>query len=783
MVKRSDVILPLLPLRLGLVLPGTITPLPVGRSRSIALARALEAGDRIFLAAQKDPAVDDPDRDDLHSLGVTAVVREKVDRGRRGLMLVIEAQERRFLGEIVRRSPYLHAETLEAQETRGDSEDAHALADIVRNGLNDLLETERPVQGPIDKDCPPGLLADRVAASLDMTTDKKREILEALDVVSRLRRLIQFFGEARARMAIKEEIRREVQKDLSDEEREAVLRKQLRAIQKELGEPLDEQVELRERLERAELSKEAMRIAMRELNRLESMNPSQAEAQVARSYLETLAELPWAKRIEDELELGPVEEILEAEHHSLRDVKQRILEYMAVLALSKKPRGTILCLLGPPGVGKTSLAQSVAEAIGRPLHRVALGGVRDEAEIRGHRRTYVGAMPGRIIGAIRRAGVKNPVIVLDEIDKLGRGHQGDPGAALLEVLDPEQNHAFIDHYIEAPFDLSEALFIATANDLEGMSAPLRDRLEIIEIPGYTHDEKMEIAKKHLIAKELEAHGLKGEAIRFTDEAIDLLIDRHTREAGVRQLRREIGKVARALALERVRHERLDETIIDEAAVRRIVGRPRFGRELREEYDRPGVAAGLAYTPFGGDILFIETTRMPGKGRVEITGKLGDVMKESAHTALSFLRSQAELLNIDVGDLDRYDLHLHVPAGAIPKDGPSAGITMLTALASLFSGRKVRSGLAMTGEATLRGRVLPVGGIQSKLLAAHRAGFTTILLPKGNELDLEDLPKSVLEDLTIHLVSEMSEVLKLALEESHDPLRGDPTKPKADQVAA
>jgi len=783
MVNRNDAILPLLPLRLGLVLPGTVTPLPVGRSRSIALARSLELGDRIFLAAQKDPAVDDPDREDLHSLGVTAVVREKVDRGRRGLMLVIEAEERRFLGEIVKRNPYHHVETLEAKESGGESEDAHALADIVRNGLKELLETQRPIQGSIDKDCPPGLLADRVAAALDITTDKKREILEALDIVSRLRRLIQFFGEARARMAIKEEIRREVQKELSDEEREAVLRKQLRAIQKELGEPIDEQVELREKIERAELSKEAMRIAMRELNRLESMNPSQAEAQVARSYLETLAELPWEKRIEEDLELGPVEEILEQEHHGLRDVKQRILEYMAVLALSKKPRGTILCLLGPPGVGKTSLAQSVAEAIGRPLHRVSLGGVRDEAEIRGHRRTYVGAMPGRIITAIRRAGVKNPVIVLDEIDKLGRGQQGDPGAALLEVLDPEQNQTFIDHYIEAPFDLSEALFIATANDLEGMSAPLRDRLEIIEIPGYTHEEKMEIAKRHLIAKELEAHGLEGEPIEFTDEAIDLLNDRHTRESGVRQLRREIGKVARALALERVRSERLEETIIDEEAIRTIVGRPRFGRDLREEYDRPGVAAGLAYTPFGGDILFIETTKMPGKGRVEITGKLGEVMKESAHTALSFLRSQSEKLAIQLGDLDRYDLHLHVPAGAIPKDGPSAGITMLTALASLFSGRKVRSGLAMTGEATLRGRVLPVGGIQSKLLAAHRAGFKTILLPKGNELDLEDIPASVLEDLTIHLVSEMSEVLKLALEESHDPLRDDPSKPKSDQVAA
>jgi ATP-dependent Lon protease len=763
MTHDSEAVLPLLPLRLGLVLPGSITPLPVGRTRSIALARTLRPGDTIVLAAQKDPAIDDPRRDDLYSIGVRAVVREKADRGKRGLMLVVEATDRIFLGAIAAHEPYLRAEVMPCVETRGLDAEAVALSDVLRAGIGEILSSTRPVQGPIDEKCPPGLVADRIAAALDVTTDQRREILEALDVVERLRRLSKLMSEARARSAIKEHIQKEVQREMNDEQREAVLRKQLRAIQRELGDAPDEQSELRTRLDEADLPPDARKVADRELARLEAMNPAQAEAQVARSFLEVLADLPWSKRAEVNDDIQVVADALDADHHGLEDVKRRILEHMAVLKLAPHSRGTLLCLAGPPGVGKTSLAQSVASATGRPLVRVSLGGVRDEAEIRGHRRTYVGSMPGRIIAAVRKVGVKNPVIVLDEVDKVVRGTHGDPDAALLEVLDPEQNDSFTDHYVEVPFDLSEVLFIATANDVQGLSAPLRDRLEIIEISGYTPEEKRMIARRHLVQKQLERHGLDPLKVRVSDETIEVLIERYTREAGVRQLQREVAKIARAIALDAVKTGAAQERMIEPADLRALSGRPRFQRDDAEMFEKPGVAAGLAWTPVGGDVLFVETTRMPGKGRVEITGQLGDVMKESVRTALSFLRSNAHHLGIDLARLEEEDLHVHVPAGAIPKDGPSAGVTMLTALASLLSGRKVRSDVAMTGEATLRGRVLAVGGIKSKVLAAHRAGYRTVILPHQNEVDLDDVPETVRESLHVVFAKEMLDVLSVALE--------------------
>jgi ATP-dependent Lon protease len=782
-MSQSDSTLPLLPLRHGVVLPGRVTTIPVGRPRSRALTDTLRLGDRVLLAVQRDPKAEDPSLVDLHPIATLARVTDKTDRGTRGVILVVEPLERYRLQALVQSAPYWMARA-EAVPPAATGEEASILASTLREHLKTLAPLETQLHDQLRETNDPGLIADRVAGWLDIEDEKKAEVLLEVDVANRLRRVAELITEARARAEMRSKIEGEVRKELGKHQKEAMLRQQLRAIQKELGEADDGKDELRTKLDSLELPEEVREAVDRELRRLDQVGPNQAEGNVIRTYLQWIADLPWSERAPSSSDIDAVQAKLEEDHFGLEDVKRRILEHMAVLKLSGATapggavaKGTILCLVGPPGVGKTSLAQSVATAIGRPLARVSLGGVRDEAEVRGHRRTYIGALPGRLISAMRKVKVKNPVIVLDEIDKMGRGFQGDPEAALLEVLDPEQNRHFTDHYLEVPFDLSEVLFIATANDISTLSPPMRDRLEIIEISGYTLDEKVMIAERHLVAQQLAKVGLPAGSVHISREIIETIARDYTREAGVRQLAREIQKIARALALEVARKGPSEggevvEVLLDH--VRKSLGKPRFLSELAERNNAPGIAAGLAWTPVGGDILYIETTKMPGKGRIEITGQLGDVMKESVRAALAYLRSHADEYGIDPEFLEKHDLHIHVPAGAIPKDGPSAGVTMFTALASLLTGRRVRSDVAMTGEATLRGRVLPIGGVKAKTLAAHRAGFKRVILPKRNERDLDEVPESVRSDLEILLTEEMRDVLVAALEP--DPVGDDAPSP-------
>ena len=781
--------LPLLPLRQGVSLPGTVTPIPVGRERSQAVVRDLKTGDQLVLAVQFDRSVEDPAIADLHPVAVLAEVRDTKIQGSRSIV-VAESLERVQLVSLHVSGGRWEAQVEPVIELGGDSEESKALAKSLRELLSELAN-DATVRGILAQTSAPGLLADRVASFIDMSHERKAEVLHALDIEVRLRLVSELLKEARARAELQEKIDSEVRKGMSEHQREALLRQQLRAIQKELGEDEedgDELDQLRERLDAADLPKEVRKVADRELKRLTGMQGAQADSHVIRNYLDWIADLPWNKRAETTQEINAIAETLDDDHYGLDEVKRRILEHMAVLKLSAKARGTILALVGPPGVGKTSLAQSVARATGRPLARVSLGGVRDEAEVRGHRRTYVGALPGRILNALRKVGVKNPVMVLDEIDKLGRGWAGDPEAALLEVLDPEQNATFTDHYLELPFDLSEVLFIATANELSTLSPPLRDRLEIIEINGYTIDEKVHIARDHLWAKKLDEHGLAESNVTLSDDVLGLIIKDYTREAGVRQLARELAKLCRSVALDLARAEAGSAGAVEvgETDLRRILGRPKFLSERAERTRQPGVAAGLAWTPVGGDILYIETTQMPGKGKLEITGQLGDVMNESARAALAYLRSHAEELGVDATFLERHDLHIHVPAGGVPKDGPSAGVTIFTALASLLTGRAVRSDTAMTGEATLRGRVLPVGGIKTKVLAAHRAGFTRVVLPKRNEHELEEVPETVRSELEVVLAEDMGDVLAAALRDvcpSTTPCQRAPVNGNGDLPAA
>ncbi|MBL9105862.1 MAG: endopeptidase La [Myxococcales bacterium] len=777
---------PLLPLRNGVLFPGTVITVPVGRARSIALIEALEPGNILGVAVQRDARVADPELADLQPVATYARVRQIRRNSDRNYQIVLEGLGRFQIGDLLHSKAYWTVEGSALPDLVSDPAEARALAEALGSQVREQLQEVAPdvlasfgqwieALGHADD---PGMLADRVAAALGLDTEKEVQVLLTRDVGERLRLVTRLLVEARAMADLRRKIENEVRKGLSSGQREVLLRQQLRAIQKELGEEPkgDDLASLRERLDKAELPEDVRQVADRELRRLEGMQSAQAEYNVIRTYLEWIADLPWSVRAGGEIDLNSVAKKLDEDHHGLDEVKKRILEHMAVLKVSGNSRATILCLAGPPGVGKTSLGQSIADATGRPFVRIALGGVRDEAEIRGHRRTYVGALPGRLIHAMKKSGKKNPVILLDEIDKLGNSWMGSPEAALLEVLDPEQNKTFTDHYLELPFDLSEAMFIVTANSLETLSAPLRDRLEIIEISGYTAEEKLRIARDHLLPRQLGRHAIGEGTLTVTDDALLAIVRDYTREAGVRQLERELTKLCRALTLEFARSsdEKPARVTIDAADLHKYLGKVRFVSEVAERTAVPGVATGLAWTPVGGDILFVETSRMPGKGHLEITGQLGDVMKESARAALTYVRSNADTLGVDATFLDKQDLHIHVPAGAVPKDGPSAGVTIFTALTSLLTGRRVRPDTAMTGECTLRGRVLPVGGIKSKVLAAHRAGLTRVVLPQRNARDLDDVPADVREKMEFVFAEDMAQVLAATLEE---PALGH--KPKTD----
>jgi len=753
--------------------------LPVGRQRSLAALEAARDG-VIALAVQREAKRENPALADLYPTAVVARIQRinRLDDG--SAHVLVEGLRRVTVGDLEHAEDHwvLHVDELPEPEV---DEETEALATALREHVIELAgEQGGALARAVGRGGSPGLVADRIASAMDLEHDAEVEVLLTHELDARLRLVVRLVNETRAKHDLRKKIGDEVRRGLTENQREHLLRAQLKAIHKELGdeEGSEGSDDLRERLESLEVTDEVREVIDRELKRLATLPSQHPEHNVARNYLQLIADLPWNERADVRDDIEVVAKKLDEDHHGLDDVKKRILEHMAVLQLSShadesggddeetlRVRGTILALAGPPGVGKTSLGQSIADATGRPFVRIALGGVRDEAEVRGHRRTYVGAIPGRIVSALRKVKVKNPVVLLDEIDKLGRGWAGDPEAALLELLDPEQNHTFTDHYLELPFDLSEVMFIATANDIGRLSPPLRDRLEIVELQGYTPAEKVAIADSHLVKDQLRAHALTEDAVEITQEALGTVVRDYTREAGVRQLKREIGKMFRGVALEvaRARDKKPPRIVIDAAKVPDYLGKPRFFSEVAERTSVPGVATGLAWTPVGGDILFIETSRMPGKGNLQITGQLGDVMKESARAALTYVRSNAERLGVEPSFLDDTDIHIHVPAGAVPKDGPSAGVTMFSALTSLLTGRRVRSDTGMTGEATLRGRVLPVGGIKAKVLAAHRAGLTRVVLPKRNERDLDDVPQTVRASMEVFFAEDMSEVLELVLE--------------------
>jgi ATP-dependent Lon protease len=768
--------LAVLPLRDTVLFPQSILPLAAGRATSLSLIEdASRGGHLIGVFTQRDPATEDPQGSDLHRIGTLAAIHKVLKQPDGTVRLVVQGLARVHLTDVTQARPYLKARVEGAAEVSPPTGDLETEA-LVRNtsalfrqivGLSPLLPDE--LASVIQNITEPGRLADVVAASLPtLPTQVKQELLETTDVRARLTRLAAALTKEAEVLELGSKIQSQVESEMGKGQREFYLREQLKAIQKELGQTDDraqELDELRKKIEAAGMTEEAQKEALRELDRLSKMPPAAAEYTVARTYLDWLIALPWNKETTDNLDIVEARTVLDEDHWGLRKVKDRILEYLAVKSMRPAGKDPILCFVGPPGVGKTSLGRSVARALGRKFHRISLGGMRDEAEIRGHRRTYIGALPGQIIQGLRRTESKNSVFMLDEIDKLGMDFRGDPASALLEVLDPEQNVGFRDHYIDVAFDLSKVLFITTANVLDPVPPALRDRMEIIELPGYTEEEKIHIARKHLVPKQASDHGLTEAEIRWTDLALRTLVRHYTREAGLRSLEREIAAVTRKVAKRRVEgHTELVD--VTEALVNELLGAPKYQIEELEQRTRvPGVAVGLAWTPTGGDILFVEATRMKGSKTLTLTGQLGDVMKESAQTALSWARSHASDLGIRSDYWETSDLHVHVPAGAIPKDGPSAGVTMVTALVSLMTQRPVAAGMAMTGEVTLSGRVLPVGGIKDKVLAAKRAGVTTVILPRRNEKHLlEDVPAEARDGMTFHLVESVDQVLDLALED-------------------
>jgi ATP-dependent Lon protease len=768
--KVPDV-LSILPLRSFVVFPGTILPLTVGRAASIKLLdETLPQTKIIGLLTQRDETKEDPQPQDLYPVGTAAIVLKLLRQSDNHVVIVVQGLRRFALRKIIATAPYLRAEVeLLNSKLPPSTKEWEATFRNLRDSAAKLLELTPDVpeqaRAAVLSIEDPEQLADFLAPNLNVETAQKQAILEELDVEKRLATVQTSISSQLEIAQIQQKLQQDVQSQFSEAQRRAYLREQMKAIQRELGEETGatDQIErLRKRLEEAKPPEEVVAQADRELRRLDVIPPASPEYSVIVSYVETIAELPWSKLSEDNLDLDQAQQILDRDHYDLEKVKRRLIEYLAVRKLNPQGHGPILCFLGPPGVGKTSLGQSIADALGRKFVRMSLGGIRDEAEIRGHRRTYIASMPGRIIQELRRAGTRNPVMMLDEIDKIGADFRGDPASALLEVLDPRQNHAFSDRYLDVPFDLSQVLFIATANYMDGVPEPLRDRMEVISLPGYTEREKLEIAKRYLVRRQLEENGLKPEQCAWQDEAFRRIINDYTHEAGVRELERQIGAVCRAVAAQVARGKAESVTITPER-VAELLGPAKYVRETKLKTSQPGVVTGLAYTPAGGEVLHIEAMRYPGKGNITLTGHIGEVMKESVQAALSLVRSRDGQLGANAEDFRKIDIHVHVPAGAVPKDGPSAGIAMFTALASLFSNRPVRSDVAMTGEITLRGLVLPIGGLKEKSLAAMRAGISTVIIPKLNEKDLVDVPEEAKQKLKFIPVENVDEVLAAALE--------------------
>jgi ATP-dependent Lon protease len=769
----SELEVPVLAIRNTVIFPVLAFPINVGRPKSVrAVEEALATEEKLLgIVAQRDPKTEDPGEADLYRVGTVVKILKMVKVPGNKLNVIIQGLVRVKVDGWTETESHLAAKVVTHRAVEPEGGETQSLMSTLRELAQKIIDLSPQIPAEasflvrsIDE---PGVLADIVASNLNIPSEEKQELLETFDVLERMEKVIAVLNKELQVLELSNKIQTEVKGEMDKAQREYFLREQLKAIQKELGEVDERQEEfeeLRRNIKRAKMSKEVEKVAIKELKRMSRMSPGAAEYTVSRTYLDWLCELPWQTTSSDRLDVNEAEDILNEDHYGLDKVKQRILEFLAVRKLKADMKGPILCLVGPPGVGKTSLAKSVARALGRKMVRISLGGVRDEAEIRGHRRTYIGSMPGKVIKGIKKAGTNNPVFVLDEIDKLGADYRGDPSSALLEVLDPEQNDSFQDHYLDVTFDLSKVMFIATANIPDTIPGPLRDRMEIIRVAGYTHLEKVQIARKYLIPEVLEEHGLSDELLVIPDDGLDKIIESYTREAGVRSLKREIAAVARWTAREVASEKREPPVVVDTAMIEEIRGPIHFFKEVAERTSVPGVATGLAWTAVGGDILFIEATKMRGKGGLTLTGSLGDVMKESVGVARSIVRAGAHEMGIDDVAFDELDLHIHVPSGSIPKDGPSAGITMVTAIVSLLTGLKVAPDVAMTGEITLRGTVLPVGGVKEKVLAAHRAGITKVLLPEKCRKDLIEVPDQVRADLQFVFVTRIEQVLNEVLGE-------------------
>ncbi|HTQ02374.1 MAG TPA: endopeptidase La [Polyangiaceae bacterium] len=769
--------LPVLPIRNAVLFPGAVAPFDVGREKSVALVEDVHnlQSPVIAIFAQRDPSTDDPSGDDLYPVGCAARVLKALKHSSGNYSLILQGLTRIRLDQVTATAPYMRAKIARVETAGAEDVEAEALAmslrDVAKQVIQLMPELPREAGSLIDSIQAPGALADLVAANLDAPVEEKAQLIETVEVKERIRKVLKLLTRQLEILKMRERINSQIKEEMGKNQREYVLRQQLKAIKEELGEDDGDQGDLdglEERIAKANLPSEADNVAKKQLKRLRSMQVGSAEYTVVRTYLDWILDLPWTHSTEDNMDIAEVRRVLDEDHYGLDKVKKRIVEYLAVRKLKKDKKGPILCLIGPPGVGKTSLGRSIARSLGRKFVRVSLGGVHDEAAIRGHRRTYVGALPGQIIQGMKKSGTINPVFMMDEVDKIGHDFRGDPSAALLEVLDPEQNNSFADHYLEIPYDLSNVMFVATANVSDPIPPPLRDRMEILEIPGYTRREKLAIARQHLIPKQLEEHGLKPEQLSITDEAVEEIIEHYTREAGVRSLERTVASVIRGVAVKVAEGDTNPRVIKSEEDLHQFLGPIKYTSEVAERTEETGVATGLAWTAVGGEILFIEVTRMFGTGKLQLTGQLGDVMKESAHAALSYVRTNAEKYGLAKDFLEKSDIHVHIPAGAMPKDGPSAGITMFTAIVSLLTGIRVRHDVAMTGEISLRGRVLPIGGLKEKTLAAHRAGIKRVIVPERNKADLDEVPKEVRDELEFVFVNRLDEVLHAALESMPQP---------------